>query len=90
MTIPVHSPYTIEVGLFHQSGGVIYVAVERGTGFYGDKIFSGKRDTLKAAMTAAQQQAGQDTKILFSQLDNTITDWSDALPWEPRHDRIDI
>jgi hypothetical protein len=73
--IPVHSQYTIDVGLLEQNGGWVMIAVEHNKGFYGKKLFSGKRRTLEDAMSLAKQLAPTDSALVYSRLDNVINDW---------------
>jgi hypothetical protein len=74
--IPARSLYTINLGLFEQNGGWVFVAVKMGDNFYGDTLFSGKRRTLQGAMEAGKKLAGEDADVIYSRLDNTINDWT--------------
>jgi hypothetical protein len=65
--IPVHSQYTIDLGLFEQRGGWVFVAVPHGAGFYGDALFSGKRRTMNDAIDAAKKMAG-DVVFIYCML----------------------
>jgi hypothetical protein len=69
---PARSQYIIDVGLFEQRGGWVFVAVKHGHGFYNDILFSGKRKSLQLAMSAAKQLAGDDVGLLYSRLDRVL------------------
>lgn len=66
--IPAHSQSTINLGLFYQRGGWVFIAVPYDNGFYGDVLFSGKRRTLDDAIDAAKRIAGADASIIYSML----------------------
>ena len=66
--IPVHSAYTINLGLFEQRGGWVFVAVSHDKDFYGDVLFSGKRRTLYDAIAAAKNRAGPEADFIYSML----------------------
>lgn len=72
--IPAHSLFTINLGLFEQNGGWVFIAVRNGDTFYDEVLFSGKRRTLKGAIEAAKKLAGEDADVLYSRLDN-VNDW---------------
>ena len=72
--IPVHSAYTIKLGLFQQRGGWVFIGTT-GT-FYDQPLFSGKRRTLYDAIEAAKGLAPADSFIVYSMLDNK-NDWTD-------------
>lgn len=74
--IPVHSLPIINIGLFEQNGGWVFLGVPNGLGFYGPVMFSGKRRSLQGAMEAAKRLAGDEADVLYSRLDNTINDWN--------------
>ena len=73
--IPARSLRTINLGLFEQNGGWVFVAVKMGDSFYGDTIFSGKRRSIHGAIEAGKKLAGPDCDVIYSRLDNTINDW---------------
>jgi hypothetical protein len=75
MMIPAHSQYTINLGLFEQNGGWVFLAVPAGTTFDGPVLFSGKRRSLSGAIEAAKKLAGDDVSMLYSRLDN-VNDWT--------------
>jgi hypothetical protein len=72
MKIPVHSQYTINLGLFYQNGGYVFVAVPLGRDFYGDVLFSGKRRSLEQAITAAKSLAPDGTRMVYSRLEGSL------------------
>jgi hypothetical protein len=72
MKIPAVSQYTINLGLFYQNGGYVFVAVPLGSDFYGSVLFSGKRKTLVGAITAAKALAGGDVAVVYSRLEGEL------------------
>lgn len=72
--IPVHSRITIDVGLFKQKGGWVFIGVSHGAGFYAPPLFSGKRKTLALAIEAAKAASrGLDPPgecMVYCRLDN--------------------
>jgi hypothetical protein len=72
MKIPVHSQYTINLGLFYQNGGYVFVAVPLGKGFYGDVLFSGKRKTVAQAIAAAKALAPDGARMVYSRLEGNL------------------
>jgi len=69
MKIPVHSQYTINLGLFYQNGGYVFVAVPMGAGFDGDVLYSGKRKTLQDAISTAKRLAPEGAAMVYSRLE---------------------
>lgn len=64
---------TINVGLFEQTGGWVFVVTDKD--FYSTPIASGKRKTLALAMEAGKQAAA-GYPVTFSRIDNVIYDWT--------------
>lgn len=69
MRIPAHSQYTINLGLFYQNSGYVFVAVELGDDFNGDVLFSGKRRSLQDAIETAKKLAPENTAMVYSRLE---------------------
>lgn len=66
------SPSIINLGLFYQNGGYVFVAVPMGSGFYGEVLFSGKRKNMKDAIDAAKALAGDDVAMVYSRLEGEL------------------
>jgi hypothetical protein len=72
---PVHSPHIIDVALFIQNGGWIFIGVEHGEGFYGHSLFSGKRRSLDDAIDIVKKLAPDDSRLLYCVMNNTMNEW---------------
>jgi len=68
--IPVHSQPIIDIGLFEQNNGWIFIGVHHDTGFINKPLFSGKRGSLAEAMSSGKEFAGSNVSIIFLRLDH--------------------
>lgn len=67
---------TIEVGLFIQNGGWVFIGVPVGSGFYREPLFSGKRGSLQQAIDAAKKLAPAGSPMVYSRLESNLSDGS--------------
>jgi len=63
--IPATSHRIIDVAVFEQRGGWVFVGVRQGNGFYNNVLFSGKRKTLALAMSASKELAGDQAELVY-------------------------
>ena len=63
--IPVWSQHIIDVAVFEQRGGWVFVGVNHGNGFYNNILFSGKRKSLQLAMSSARKLAGDQASLIY-------------------------
>jgi hypothetical protein len=62
---PAFSHRIIDVAIFEQRGGWVFVGVNHNNGFYNNILFSGKRKTLALAMSASRELAGEQTELVY-------------------------
>jgi hypothetical protein len=60
-----YSQPIIDVAVFAQRGGWVFIGVNHNNGFYNNVLFSGKRKTLSLAMYAARQFAGEHAQLVY-------------------------
>jgi len=73
--IPARSVPIIDIGIFEQNSGFVFVGVLQDSGWSGDIEFSGKRKSLSEAVLAARHLAGDDKDVMYTRLDSMVTEW---------------
>jgi hypothetical protein len=70
--IPAYEQPIIDLGLFEQNGGWVFIGVKHGHGFYCTPLFSGKRRNLSEAIQSAKKLVPPGHCVVYSRLDNTF------------------
>lgn len=65
MMTHAYSQRIIDVAVFEQRGGWVFLVTEHGNGFYNNILFSGKRRSLELAMSAVKEWAGNETDFVY-------------------------